>query len=264
MKAKHPDRELFDYLRGALEEQERAAVERHLCGCSECASVAAAVGALKERACAASQAEHPDVSEIASFFYGKVPRARKPAVAAHVAICRSCTAELAEYARAERTARSFEGSGAELAEVPAAAWEMIRDWEESSFAEPKTAHYELSDEVRSMLSELVAHHRHRLDQFAGAAGATSGDQVAVIVVDRLGHFRGIEMFERTRDWQGAEVLTHAEHSERFDNKPLHALLDFGGERRVVVSDVIRRNMIRLKPAERPSELQSAHYFIIED
>ena len=52
--------------------------------------------------------------------------------------------------------------------------------------------------------------------------------------DRSGELRRIEMFEKAPGPQGASVLKQTEERERFDNKPVHTLLDFGENGRLEV------------------------------
>ncbi|MGA9768292.1 MAG: hypothetical protein WBV94_04575 [Blastocatellia bacterium] len=259
----HPDKELFDYLKGDPIQM----VEQHLADCADCALVADLVRALRSAVSESAEnsntkseisREHPDVSALASFFYAKTPRARDSQVAAHVALCRSCATEIAEYSRAERAASH---SNAVRGEMPARAWEMIREWEESSFAKPKATSDAIGQELLAKLSNLLSEQRKQLAE----AESKNAGMVPVIVVDREGEMRSVELFKRIRGSHGASVLEHAEKSERFDNRPVHALLDFGEEDRVVVSERIHRDTVRLKkPARQDSELRHADYFIIED
>jgi hypothetical protein len=215
--------------------------------------------------------EHPTVSELASFFYSKSARGANRATAAHVAQCRSCAEEIAEYARAERAASEYNPALPAEAAVPAAAWEMIREWEESSFANPKPASEAIGQEMLARLFNLLSEQRDWLSNVHRTITAQSPGEdetpklVPVIVVDRSGQLRGVEIFERVNDEGGESVLKHAEKSERFDKKPLHALLDFGEKDRVVVTDRINHDTVRLQQAARPdAELRRADYFIIED
>lgn len=288
-KSAHPDRQLFDFLSGTLDEKTAQMIREHLANCVDCASVADLAHALKEKgrdwqiSTPESQRSqpHPAVSELASFFYDKSPRARNSATAAHVALCRSCADELALYAQSERAASLYDSSQAEVGEVPARAWEMILDWEESSFARPKPESDAASSEQLAKLSQMLS---ERKDDLRGRAREALGrgviltgkltrseadanrpDLVPVIVVDRTGQFRGVEMFEKATGERGASILKHAEKSSRFDNKQFQALLDFGEKSFVVVSDLIRRDTIRLQHVARPNaELRRADYFIIED
>ncbi len=271
----HPDKELFDYLSGTLDAEAGQVIEQHLADCAGCASVASLVRALKtgaresEDATQSSQTsnleleiagEHPDVSALASFFYGRTPRSRAREITRHVALCRSCAAEIAEYARAERAALDYNPAQAARGEVPPAAWEMIREWEESSFARPKVASETISHELLAKLSKLLIEQEQPV-----AAEDETGEMVPVIVVDREGEVRSVEMFKKKRGARGASILKHAEKSERFDNKPVHALLDFGDEKPVVVSYRIHRDTVSLKqPARSDAEVRRADYFIIED
>jgi hypothetical protein len=214
---------------------------------------------------------HPNVSEIASFFYGKTAKSTGSATAAHVASCRTCAQELAEYANAERAAAANSPATNLAAEFPSAAWELIRDWEESSFAQPKVAAYEVSQEMLASLTQLLAERREELRVIRREAvthpesGSERAALVPVIVVDRSGSLRGVEMFERATDAMGADVLKYTGEPERFDRRPFHALLDFGDSNRVVVSDLILRDEIRLPRVERAdTEPREADYFIVEE
>jgi hypothetical protein len=211
------------------------------------------------------------VSELASFFYSKSPRAADRATAAHVAQCRSCAKEIAEYARAERAASEYDPAVAAEGEVPAAAWAMIREWEESSFAKPKPPGEAIGQEMLDRLFNLLSEQKDwlrdvRQNMTAQGPGEDETPRlVPVIVVDRAGQLRGVEVFERVSDAEGKSVLKHAEKSDRFDKKPLHALLDFGEKDRVVVTDHINRDTVSLRQASRPdAKLRRADYFIIED
>ena len=182
-------------------------------------------------------------------------------MAAHIALCQSCATEIAEYARAESAASRYNAAEAIRVEMPARAWELISEWEESSFARPKPASEVIGQELLAKLSNLLSEQR---EQLAEAESENAG-MVPVIVVDREGEVRSVEMFKKIRGARGQKVLEHAEKSERFDDKPVHVLLDFGEEGRVVVSERIRRDTVRLKrPARQQSELRRADYFIIED
>ena len=249
----------------------------HLTGCDDCRAIVALTGMLRqdgERSGpgSANAERHPDVSEIASFFYGKAATLTRTATAAHVASCRTCAQELAEYAAAERSAAAYSPArGPSVAEFPAAARELIRDWEESSFAQPKVADYEVRPEMLARLTQLLVERREELLVIRGEAvthpesGSERAALVPVIVVDRSGRLRGVEMFERATDAMGAYVLKYTGEPERFDRRPFHALLDFGDNNRVVVSDLILRDEIRLPRVERAdSEPREADYFIVED
>jgi hypothetical protein len=288
-KLSHPDRQLFDYLNGALGEPYIRAVEDHLSECADCALMARLINSLKaefgvlasdvtradESPDAKAQGsdlkssvsdEHPNISELASFFYGNRSRARRQ-VAAHVAVCGSCAAEIAQYARAEREASAHVSSLTATGASPA-AWEMIREWEESSFAVPKPAIEAIGQELLDKLSELFVERNEQLREMAqdvsGKMSAAEGELVPVAIVDREGELRGVEMFERTTGPRGASILKHTAESTRFDNKPVHALLDFGEGTSVVVSDRIRKNTARLKLARPRAKLRRADYFIVED
>ena len=256
----HPEK-LFQYSRGELDEPSRQEIEVHLSGCDDCRAIIALTRMLKhggERSgLSLENAEtHPDVSEIASFFYGRTATSTRTATAAHVASCRTCARELAEYANAERAAAEYTPAHSPAAaEFPSAAWELIRDWEESSFAQPKVAAYEVSQEMLARLTQLLVERREELLVIRGEAvthpesGSERAALVPVIVVDRSGSIRGVEMFERATDAMGTYVLKYTGEPERFDRRPFHALLDYGDSNRVVVSDLILRDEIRLPRVE---------------
>jgi anti-sigma factor ChrR (cupin superfamily) len=270
---------LFDYLNGATSDDARQQVEQHLAVCADCAAVADLVRALKDRAdenseqaspssdaaklstqhpALSTRDEHPDVAALASFFHNKSPRKRDAQVAAHVAHCRRCAAEVALYAQAEGAAMAYEPAAAEANAVPAAAWEMIREWEESAFAQPKPASEAVNHELLAKLTNALREQRQQ------AGLATSEDAVPVTVIDREGRVRGVEMFKQDTDAQGASVLRHAEASEQFDAKPVHVLLDFGNENHVILSERIERDTLRIKQPVRRTKPLRADYFIIED
>jgi hypothetical protein len=271
-KSAHPE-QLFEYLVGGLGEETRQAVDEHLSACAECRAVADLARSIKASVIEFEAHEtHPDISELASFFYNKPSKQKtRSLIASHVAKCRSCADELAEYAIAERAAAAYHPSQAVPAEVPAAAWESIREWEESNFAKPKVASYGLSRDMISKLTGLVAEREEQLKSEKRdllthpEAGAERPGLVPVIVVDRTGKLRGVEMFEKATDERGANVLKYVGNAERYDNRPFHALLDFGDRKQVVVSDLILRDEIRLPRVERAdADLRGADYFIIED
>jgi len=272
-KPRHPNVPLFEYLGGSIEPGARQKTEEHLAECEECASVAALVRALKTGRPKESQISetHPDVSELAGFFYAKSPRRDNARVAAHVALCRSCAEEIAQYACAEYAASGYEAAKAAAGEVPAKAWEMIRDWEDSSFAKFKPAREVLGKDMLTRLSallkdrepELRRMRRNVLGSYASAGARPQ--QVPVIVVSRSGEVRSVEVFDQLVDSSGATVLRHAEGSQRFDNKAVHLLLDFGEKEPLVVSNLIRRDTICLEETMLPEkEYRRKDFVIIED
>ena len=104
-KQAHPDRQLFDYLSGALDARAAQSVEQHLAACSECGSAAELVRVLKSARPTSPDSRHPDAGEIAALFYVKSARARAETTA-HVAVCRSCANEIGEYAGPKPRLRS--------------------------------------------------------------------------------------------------------------------------------------------------------------
>jgi len=284
-KSAHPDIELFEYLSGALDTKAAQVIDAHLSVCAECASLAGFVRRLKASASepnsegrsqvsdlkSQTSGEHPDISELASFFYAKSRRAESSSVASHVANCSSCGEAIAQYARAEHAAAEYNPAKDTAGEVPAKAWEMIRDWEDSSFAKLKPATEVLSQELLTRLARILNERTQEVREMGGEVSGSQnihrtedGGRVPVLVVSRLGEVRSVEFFEQVVDSTGARVLRHAEGSARFDNKPLHALFDFGEKDQFVVSNMIRRDTIRLQETRAEEESRRADYIIIED
>ena len=274
-KSLHPDVNWFDYLNGALNEESAREVKEHLSGCKDCAPVADIFSAIKsEISDSKSQIanEHPDASSLARFFYDR-PRGASRQIAAHVAACRSCTAELAEYARAERVASSPVPVSSAPTEIPAAAWDMIREWEEKRGTGPKPLNRAASQQVFAELAELLSRRKDELREMAREQVARDFDKafpeklelVPVIIVDRAGQFRGVEMFEKVTGPRGASVLKQVEKTNRFDKKPFQAFLDFGEKSYVVISDLVRRDTVRLQHVTHPDRpLYDTDYFIIDE
>lgn len=278
-KSAHPDTQLFDYLNSAAEEKAAQAIEAHLSECDDCASVATLVRMLKASALAPTRERksqtagaHPDISELASFFYLKTPRADSSGVAAHVALCGSCAEAIAQYARAEHAAVDYKPVKEAAGEAPPKAWEIIRDWEDSSFAKLKPASEVLGQELLTRLARTLNERTQDARELAGELSRSQNvdrpedaERVPVLVVNRSGEVRSVEYFEQVMDQTGARVLRHAEGSQRFNNRLVHALLNLGETDSFVISEVIRSDTLRLKPKSREEEsLRRVDYFIVED
>ena len=275
-KRAHPDTQLFDYLNGAADKTAAKAIEAHLSECDDCASAVVLVRALKIAASETTpetqssvstlksqiSREHPDISELASFFYAKSQHAAPSSLASHLALCSPCAEAIAQYARAEGAAAEYKPTSVTTGAVPAKAWEMIRDWENSSFATLKPASEVLGQELLDRLTHLLSSSDvNELE--SGASRPESAERVPVLIVTSSGEMRGVEFFERELDSSGASVLKHSEGSARFDNKPLHTLFDFG-ENSFVASNLIRRDTIRLEQARPEEQSRRTDYIIIED
>ena len=274
-KRAHPDTQLFDYLNGAADEKAAKAIEAHLSECDDCASAAGLVRALRAASETTREAqsplsdltsqasrEHPDISELASFFYAKSQHAASSSVAGHLALCTPCAEAIAQYARAERAAAEYRPTSVTTDAVPAKAWEMIREWEDSSFAKLKPASEVLGQELLDRLTHLLSN-KDVNEPEGEAAGSEGAERIPVLIVTSAGEMRGVEFFERELDSTGASVLKHSEGSARFDNKPLHTLFDFG-ENSFVASNLIRRDTIRLEQARPEEQSRRTDYIIIED
>jgi hypothetical protein len=184
-------------------------------------------------------------------------------VAGHVALCGSCSEAIAQYARAERAAGNYNPASMAAGTVPANAWALINDWEDSGFAKVKPASEVLGQELLTRLGPILDEQQKRLLE-----GETSPPQhaarVPVLIVTRSGEVRSVEYFEREFDSTGASVLRHSEGSIRFDNRPLLVLFGSGEEESFVVAKSIRRDTIRLERIRPEAESLKADYIIIED
>lgn len=271
-KSGHPDIQLFEFLRGDATAEASHAIEVHLFACAECASFAALVRKIKAANLKAQlsdhgshdshrsshvSVEHPDVSELASFFYAK--KSSETKVSAHVAICSSCAEEISLYASANRVAEDYKpGAKEDREDMPAKAWEMIEDWEGSIFAKLKPASEVLGEELLTRLSTLLS--KSELKQTL----SDRDERVPVLVLSSSGSVLGIEFFEQDVDSDGASILKHAQGSERYDNKPVHVLIDIGEKESVVITELIRSDTISLQQPLRLERSQRASYFIIDD
>jgi anti-sigma factor ChrR (cupin superfamily) len=261
-KSEHPESKLFDYLNGRTEEAETGLIEEHLSACDECATAAAVVRALKSEPSESDapnvSSQHPDVSELASFFYSTL-ESMSPRVAGHVASCSSCAEEIAQYAAGERAASEYQVANRTRAEMPVKTWEMIREWEESSFAKLKPTGDVINQELLERLPRILKAERRQ-----AVSGTGDAQRVPVLVISGSGEVNSVEYFEESIDPSGARVLKHAEGSARFDKRVVHALLDVGGKEPVVISELIQSDTLRFEQAERFGELRRADFFIIEE
>jgi putative zinc finger protein len=285
-KPTHTEFQLFDYLKGTLDEKAAQVIESHLSVCDDCASVTRLVRALKDSAFvqtregqsqdlilpAQTSEEHPDLGELATFFYAKSQRAGSSDVAAHVARCGPCGEAIAQYARGEHAATEYKVAKDLAGEVPAKAWEMIREWEDSSFAKVKPASEVLSQDLLSRLAQVLKARSQELPERGHSVSRSldvhrteDAKRVPVLVVSRSGEVHSVEFFEQEVDSTGARILKHSEGSQRFDNRLVHALLDFGEEEPHVISELIKSDTLRLEPASREEgKLRRVDYLIVED
>jgi hypothetical protein len=285
-KSAHSGIRLFDYLNGAVDEGGAQTIEAHLSVCDECASVATLIRKLKASVVESTHdgqsqianrksqisEEHPDINELALFYYAKTARAGRSSVASHVARCTSCAEAIAQYARAERSAAEYQPEKETSGEVPAKAWEMIRDWEESGFAKLKPASEVLGQELLTRLAHTLHERSQGALEVSGESSRSqsigrseNAEEVPVFVISRSGEVRSVELFEQIVDPTGARFLRHAEGSRRFDNTLVHALLNLGETDSFVISELIRSDTLRLEPVARKGEqLRRVDYFIVED
>ncbi len=266
MKTQHPDTKLFDYLGGHLDDENRRDVEAHLASCGKCAETAKIVSSMRE-AKPETSITHPDVSQLAEFFYSKSTSARHSSTAAHVAACQSCADAISEYARAERAACEYDPSSVKRGAVSESAWQMIREWEESVYAKPRVENRKSSQTMLTKLAEMLSRSKDELEQLSHRVreSGRSEDLVSVIIVDKLARLRGVAIFEKTTTHEGESLLRPVEETGRFDNKPFHVLLDFGEDHLVMVSDIVRHDTIRLQCITRANtSLRRVDFFIVDE
>jgi hypothetical protein len=265
-KASHPDIEFFDYLSGHAGAEQSRLIEEHLSSCGECASAAALIRAIKDEVLESKAApgdQHPDVGELATFFYS--PEAANASVARHVALCGPCAEEIAQYAAGERAASGQVPAGAAHSQVPASAWEMIRDWEQSSFANPKPASEVLSADLLEKLSRILSERVDSLRESPPVAPQRGVvRRVPVLIISRSGEVDSVEYFEESIEPTGARVLRHLEGSTHLDNRRVHALIDVGGIEPLVVTELIESDTLRIDQIEGLRDIRSADYFIVDE
>jgi hypothetical protein len=214
---------------------------------------------LKSRAAMVNE-EHPDSGELASFYYGKAVNLK---VAAHLAVCHTCAEEMALYAKAEQAAAHYKPGKKQVGEVPAVAWQLIRDWEESGFARPKAESETLSSELLMKFARVLSE-RQLLKEERRSVTTADRRQVTVFILNRSGEFRGSETFEKVESKSGEVTLKCPDPSARFDKKQLYALLP-QGKQYAVETYAIERNRVRVgKSGESEVTRERLSYFIIED
>jgi hypothetical protein len=257
--SEHPEEELIEYTAGRLTGESARAISGHLAACSDCKLLVESLAAIGHRIPSSNTTDwHPAVGQLADFFFAEAPEREASSIAAHLSTCGDCADEIAQYAQAEAAAQGFEVSRGTTAKVPSAAWELIDEWETSPFARLKDSHEVANDELLQKLSDLL---ESNPPARAGEAGELKVSAlVAVTVIDRSGRVIGVEMFEKV---EGG--LKHAKESAQFDDKPVHALLEFAEGKRMVVSDRIRGDRIEI--ADRSAFAAGPlceDYFIVED
>ena len=246
----HCDNSFFEYLNGNLADGPAREVAEHIAACADCKLYFDSLIVLKAQLSNPSDASgvHPSVGELADFFYSESPAQK--GIASHVATCTECGEALAQYARAEAAAAQFQAVQGSTHQIPAAAWSLIADWEDSPFARTKD---DASLDLMNRLSSLIESKEKTADESQPGSG---GQMVAVTVLGKGGEVLGVEMFE-----QVTGGLRHSESSDRFNEKLVHAILEFGAQQRTLISDRVRGDRIELT---RPSVPARVHYFIVED
>jgi anti-sigma factor RsiW len=346
-KNRHPERELLEFVNGALAGESREAVASHVAQCGKCAAVAAVVGALKKQAhnpaatpdsgdkgpaesgpaaygsllpshrgstgasaqgpsaaglrdlefkdllqdadisrpapvtspagayptlesIAAGSSAHLDAAELASFFYGELPKEAAAAAAAHVAMCADCASAISLYSDSEAAAGAANHSSLAAPGMPEETWRAIKEWEENCLANPRPESETPNREMLERFIEILREHKDEIDRVASGRdlplgiGTGAHQIVPVVVLDSTGGFRGVEPFQRISRPRGLEALQSHAQPNRFNNLPIHALL--GAERKypMVVSGRINRGCAELDfGSQRTGSMRPFGYFIVE-
>ena len=205
-----------------------------------------AVTELFKARAASPDEDAPTISELTAFFYGKTDDV---SIARKVALSDSARDEIALYARAEQVAARYQPRKEE-AQIPAPAWEMIHRWEENEFAKPKPQTNAVSQDSLRQLAKVLAEREE--------VKSVSHRHITVVVMNREGEIRGFEKFEKSETTTGI-TLKHAEQSDRFADRELHAVSNQGGKEYEIASFKIERDRVRLGKLN-----YRADYFIIED
>jgi hypothetical protein len=269
-KSTHPEKKLFDYINGRLDEPSTRDIQNHLLDCPDCSSSVELIRGLKAGVASIRtdlSASHPDASQLAEFFYGDPKKQRS--TAAHAAACADCADEIALLARAERLAADYDPSEVTRGQVPDSSWKQIREWEESVYARPKVESYESSREMIEKLALILIDKKGELRELAEKSApsepSVESPMVPVIIVDQQADTCRVSLFERTIGESGQSILRAAGETGRFDNRQFHILYDFGEEDRIVVSDIVRNDTIKLQRIERAGNApRRVDFFIIEE
>ena len=273
MKCSRSDNELFDSMSGRLDAKQSAEVEAHLAGCEECRLVASIVGQVRHESTDSGNAKgapaadqtrdshssHLDIGELADFFYGSASGAANERATAHVAMCSECAELLSQHATGAAIALQY-NPGEHEAAIPDAGWRLINEWEESSFGGVRPAE---DRHDAGMVERMLRLFNEKRDEIREAVSSyTAGrDVVPVVVVDRQGSYRRVELFEQTAS-AGAVRLTHTERSSRFRSMPLHTIVRTDTGDHALVSTPIQHDSIEVGRDEHPGV--SYDRFIIED
>lgn len=269
MKCSYSENELFEFLSGRLEAAQAGPFESHLSGCEECAPAAALVRSMRlatidsfsNENAADSEAvvmKHPDIGKLAEFFYETASPEVTQELAAHIALCSDCSTFIAQYATASALALEYVPAEHEMA-MPQSAWRLINEWEEGSVSDVRPLEVqhtaETIDRILMLLKEKAA------EIAAAVARESSGrNLVPVLVVDRLGSYRRIELFERAAQ-HGGDRLRHAEGSTYFHMGSLHTIVA-SPQGYSILTRSIGQDSVR--PFEIPISASPVAHFIVEE
>jgi len=214
---------------------------------------------------------HLHAADLASFFYGELPKEAAAAAACHVAICADCASAISLYADSDATANAGDQSTSPGSKMSEENWRLINEWEENCLANPRPENEAPNREMLERFIEILREHKEEIERVASGRnhpleiGTGAHQIVPVVVLDSSGGFRGVEPFQRISRPRGLEALQSQAPPNRFNNLPIHALL--GAERKypMVVSGRISRGCAELDYGSVKTGLvQPVGYFIVEN
>jgi len=204
MNCSFSENELFEFMSGGLDAAQAETFEAHLSECELCALGVALIREMKlaamkpltnEAEVESSFTDHPDIGKLAEFFYETASPAVTRELAAHVALCSYCSTLLAQHAEAAALALEYDPAEHKTP-MAESAWKFIDEWEQAGFSDIRP----LSNQHTSKTIEtILALFRSKEAEIAEAVAQESKgrDVVPVLIVDRLGSYRRLELFERT-------------------------------------------------------------------
>src|SRR5689334_16216444 len=121
--SEHLDVELFDFVNETCDSAKQQRLASHIATCEECSASVEIVRAVKQLVSQSGSTpatdEHPDVSELTSFYFEEPKSQADSRLARHIALCANCAEAIAVYADGEHAASEYSSSTARIGEVPA-------------------------------------------------------------------------------------------------------------------------------------------------
>jgi len=220
---------------------------------------------------ASGSSAHLDAADLASFFYGELPKEAAAAAAGHIAMCAGCASAISLYSDSDAVASAGDHSNLAASEMSEENWRLIKEWEENCLASPRPESEAPNREMLERFIEILREHKEEIDRVASgqdialAVGVAAHQIVPVVVLDSTGGFRGVEPFHRISRPVGLEALQSRAPHNRFNNLPIHALLGAGRKYPMVVSGRIDRGVAELDfSSVQTCARRPVGYFIVEN